>query len=388
MKTLDRRRIKKIGKLESMYFKVLKNPTKYPNKIIKYIFRKYMKSINGNFFINKKKNESQSKNFLNMKINPKVLLYSKYLFQKKNQLFSEKRKTSKIIDEEKEKKIKITPPFIEKIKKTAEKIKTKKEKIYEKKTNYIFEKILKKKKISKVKLKKEKKLIQIKKLNPILVILKKIWLGQEKTLKIQDLLKCQYYQLLILKSIIKRKFGINLELNNFFITLEQLKKINTKKKYKREDEKVKYIFNKFIDLIKTINKKNPNFYDFFFKKYLENTISEKVFKNYFKDSKKKMIGVFYNIHFVQIFLATPTLKKIFLDFYLIFKKKLEKKIKKKFLELLLIFDNFFIKDYFKFRDYLSMMENKDYSFRLPWDTFQIDEAFQYHFQSANFNLNK
>lgn len=353
------KRVKKIEKLETLYFKILQNPTKYPNRFKSYVFSKYMKKFNYNSF-SKNKDVKSIRNFL--QINKEIFLFSKFLLKKKLQRM--KRHFFKIKQKNK------SENFL---------------KLEFKDENECFIETISKKKISKMKLKKEKKKIQKNYLKPILSILKKIWLGKEKTIKIEEILKCKNYHLLILKSIIKRKFGFDLEINNYFIMLQQCNKLNKKIKLKREDEKVKYIFNKFIDLIKKINNNKSNFYEFFYEKYLKNSISRKVYENYFVDSKKKMIGVFYNSHFVKIFLSTNNLKKIFLDFSLIFKKNLGNSIDEKFLELLINFDNFFDKDYFKFRDYLTMMENNDFSFRLPWDSFQIDEAFKYHFQSANFN---
>ena len=227
-----------------------------------------------------------------------------------------------------------------------------------------------------------------KKKHNIYTILEKIWFGKAKTVKMNDLLKLENYQYLILVSLIKRKFGVELEKNNFFISLKQLQNLDHRTNLKRDDEKIKFIFNKFLKMIKSTNSKQKNFYKFFYKKYLKKNLDEKTYKkNFLISNKKKIIGKKFNYLFIKIFLSNRKLKNLFIDFTYLLKKDFKNIIKEKFFNLLDEFENLFEKDYKKFINRTNMMENFEYSFRLPWTIPEINEAIELHTILAKIQFN-
>lgn len=220
--------------------------------------------------------------------------------------------------------------------------------------------------------------------NKIYPIIKKIWTGNSKSLKMEELLKLKNYEILILASIVKRKFGIEIEKNNLLIILKKLQKLDEIKNLKRDDEKIKFIFNKFLKLIKSANSKQKNFYNFFYQKFLKKNLDEISYKkNFMISNKKKIIGKKFNYFFIKIFLSTPKLKNLFLDFTYLLKKNFLNIIDEKFFFLLNEFEELFKNDYKEFINRTNMMENFEYSFRLPWTLLEINEAVDLHMKFSN-----
>lgn len=214
------------------------------------------------------------------------------------------------------------------------------------------------------------------KFNQVFEILIKIWQG--KKIKPFYLYNCDYFQILIIESFVKRKFGKNLNKSNYFLFAKNLKSLNKTKFIKRDDEKIKFVILKFLDLIKKIHSKKKNFLDFFFDKYLKNFIPKEYFLKFFSIKKSKKIEIKRtNQLLLKMIFSSDNLKDIYLDFHKKLKNEYLDYIKSRTKNLLFDLQNLLIKkDFIGFENYLFQI-NFCVNKKIPWTFSEIDQAFRH-----------